>query len=129
MIEWYLLGIEQGLHLSDMSDGTVRMLCWAVILLSPKPPTLKVLDEPEAGLHPSWMKTLAQWIVTASQKAQVIVSTHSPDLLDQFTDQYQNVICFNTEDSNHFTPQTLPEPLLKAKLKEEWELGDLYRVP
>ncbi|SMC82752.1 Predicted ATPase [Desulfocicer vacuolatum DSM 3385] len=39
MIEWHLEGIAHGLHLSDMSDGTVRMLCWAVILLSPKPKT------------------------------------------------------------------------------------------
>lgn len=128
MIEWYIVGIDQGLHLSDMSDGTVRMLCWAVILLSPKPPSLIVLDEPEVGLHPSWMKTLSQWIITASQRAQVMISTHSPDLLDQFTNQYQNVICFNTEDSSHFTPKTLPEQLLKEKLKEDWELGDLYRV-
>ena len=128
MIEWHLEGIANGLHLSDMSDGTVRMLCWALILLSPKPPTLIVLDEPEVGLHPAWMKTLAQWIITASQKAQVIVSTHSPDLLDHFTDQYQKVICFNTEGRNHFSPRTLPEHLLKEKLKEDWELGDLYRV-
>lgn len=128
MIEWYLEGISNGLHLNDMSDGTVRMLCWAVILHSPKQPTLIVLDEPEVGLHPAWMKTLAEWIITASEKTQILVSTHSPDLLDHFTCQYQNVICFDTDGKYHFIPNVLPEHLLKEKLKEDWELGDLYRV-
>ena len=128
MIEWHLEDISHGLHLTDMSDGTVRMLCWAVILHSPKPASLIVLDEPEVGLHPAWMQTLAQWIIAASQKTQIIVSTHSPDLLDHFTQHYHNVICFDAQDRHHFTPGTLPEHLLKAKLDQDWELGDLYRV-
>lgn len=128
MMEWHMDGMKEPFHLSDMSDGTIRMLCWAVILLSPKLPPLIVIDEPEMGLHPAWMKTLALWIKQAAEKTQLIISTHSPDLLDHFTDRYKDVISFESDPHHHFQPQRLKENLVASKLKEDWELGDLYRV-
>jgi energy-coupling factor transporter ATP-binding protein EcfA2 len=93
-IEWHIEGSNEPLYLNEMSDGTVRMLCWAVILHSPKLPSLLVIDEPELGLHPAWLSVLAQWIKQTSEKTQIILTTHSPDLLDKFTDRLENVYCF-----------------------------------
>ncbi|MFN9172997.1 MAG: AAA family ATPase, partial [Synechocystis sp.] len=76
-IQWYIEPLKDPLYLDEMSDGTIRMLCLAVILLSPKLPSMIVIDEPELGLHPAWLKILAQWIKRASEKTQVIISTHS----------------------------------------------------
>ncbi len=127
-VEWYFDGMKEPFYLDEMSDGTVRMLCWAVILHSPIPPSLLVIDEPEMGIHPSWLPILAEWIKTASERTQIIVSTHSPDLLDHFTDRTEDVICFRFDGKNHFTPEHLSREKLSAMFNEGWELGDLYRV-
>lgn len=127
-IEWYFEDTKEPLYLSDMSDGTVRMLCLAIILNSPNLPSLLVIDEPKLGLHIAWLKILAEWIKRASEKTQIIISTHSPDLLDHFTDHLENVICFDSDDNKHFSAKYLNPKLLESKLKEGWELGDLYRV-
>ena len=126
-VEWHT-GAPEPFYLSDMSDGTVRMLCWAVVLHSPLLPTLLVIDEPELSLHPAWMPILAEWIKAAANRTQVIVCTHSPDLLDHFTDRLDSVFCFAKNDDTHFTMRKLPVGELATKLEEGWQLGDLYRV-
>lgn len=130
-LEWHYKDFKDPFFLDEMSDGTVRMLCWATILLSPDPPKLIILDEPELGLHPAWMKPLGRWIKRAAQKTQVILSTHSPDLLDEFTDQWQNVIRFDQEpNGTDYTPVSLAEKKSLKELieKEGYQLGDLYRA-
>ncbi|GBC59722.1 ATPase [Desulfonema ishimotonii] len=127
-IEWHMEDTKECFYLNDMSDGTVRMLCWAVILLSPDLPSLLLIDEPEIGLHPAWMRTLAEWIKMASDRTQVIVTTHSPDLLDHFSDKNQDIICFEYDGKNHFTPKRLDIEKLTPMFEDEWQLGDLYRV-
>ncbi len=129
-VAWHWKNVKEPFYLYDLSDGTVRMLCWALILLSPKLPTLLVIEEPEIGLHVSWLSTLADWIKTASKKCQVIVSTHSPSLLDQFTDQPENVFVFHPKDKEgiHYSISPLSKDRLKGWLADGWELGDLYRV-
>lgn len=104
------------------------MLCWAVVLLSPEMPTLLVLDEPELGLHPAWMQTLAQWIQRASEQTQVIVSTHSPDLLDHFSNRAKDVVCFCKAQDGLWSLSCLDQKILDEKMRKGWELGDLYRV-
>ena len=115
-----------------MSDGTIRMLCWAVILHSPRPPTLIVIEEPELGIHPAWMPILADWIKRATQKTQVIVTTHSPDLLDHFTDQLDDGYIYafqrDFESQSHFKPKRLDRDAISGWLEDGWQLGDLYRV-
>jgi predicted ATPase len=127
-VEWYFEDSKEPFYLSEMSDGTVRMLCWATILHSPLLPSLLVIDEPELGLHVSWMLILAEWIKQAARKTQIIVTTHSPDLLDHFTDRLENVYCFYSKDKTHFAMKTLSKEILSPSLEEGWELGDLYRV-
>jgi len=129
-LEWFVNGIDTPFYLDQMSDGTVRMLCWATVLLSPKKHKLIVIDEPEAGVHPAWLRVLAGWIREASRESQVIISTHSPDLLDYFTDDAACVRVFkqSRDNPNHNTISTLDPTMLENKLKEGWQLGDLYRV-
>lgn len=132
-VEWYVDGCDEPFYLSDMSDGTVRMLCWAVILHSPIPPKLIVIDEPELGIHPAWMPVLAEWIKEASRRSQIVVATHSPDLLDHFTDQLEEsgfIYAFQEvpESQNHFAPNRLSRNAVSTWLDEGWQLGDLYRV-
>jgi predicted ATPase len=132
-IEWHMdipQGKKEQFYLSEMSDGSVRMLCWATILLSPELPSLLVIEEPEIGIHVSWLPILAAWIKKASEKTQVIVSTHSPDLLDYFTENLPNVLVMKQSESlsHRFCLMPLTPELLKDKLDEGWQLGDLYRV-
>ena len=128
-VQWYFEDMEVPFYLDDMSDGTVRMLCWATILHSPILPTLLVIDEPELSLHIAWMGILANWIKQASQKTQIIISTHSPDLLDYFTDCSADVICFEkTLPKGHFKAKKLSEAIIQDKIAEGWQLGDLYRA-
>ncbi|WP_413173065.1 AAA family ATPase [Anabaena azotica] len=127
-LEWYFEDSKEPFYLSEISDGTVRMLCWATILHSPVLPSLLVIDEPELGLHVSWMRILSEWIKQAARKTQIIITTHSPDLLDHFTDCLENVYCFYSEDKNHFAMKALSKEILSPSLEEGWELGDLYRV-
>ena len=129
-VEWHVEGMSEPFYLTEMSDGTVRMLCWATILHSPELPSLLVIDEPELGVHVAWMQTLAEWIKQAAARTQVIVSTHSPDLLDHFTDQTENVFVFRPadRDKNHFTVQSLSPQDVSEWLEQGWQLGDLYRI-
>ena len=132
-VEWHVDGCAEPFFLSDLSDGTVRMLCWAVILHSPIPPRLVVIDEPELGIHPAWMPILAEWIKRAAQKTQVIVTTHSPDLLDHFTDQLSDdgyIYTFqqDSESQNHFRPKRLDRETVSGWIEDGWQVGDLYRV-
>lgn len=129
-IEWHLDNINRPLYLDEMSDGTVRMLCWAIILNSPHLPSLIVIDEPEVGLHVQWLSYLAEWIKNAATKTQIIICTHSPDLLDKFTDRLENVHVFeaSNQEQNLFNVKTLSRKRLQSRLDEGWELGDLYRV-
>ncbi|MEM7538591.1 MAG: AAA family ATPase, partial [Chloroflexota bacterium] len=129
-IEWFWEGVPEAFFIDDLSDGTIRMLCWASILLSPQLPTLIVIEEPEMGIHVSWLSTLAAWIKSAAKKTQVIVTTHSPTLLDQFTDQPENVLVFHPilNDKVHFSVSPLNKERLQSWIDDGWELGDLYRI-
>lgn len=82
---WRELGVEGELTLADLSDGTLRLLCWATLCLSPAIPPLMCIDEPELGLHPRVLPVLAGLLQMASVHSQILVATHSPYLLSQFS--------------------------------------------
>lgn len=69
---------------SQLSDGTIRFICLATALLQPEPPSTIIIDEPELGLHPQALNVLAELIQAASERTQVIISTQSPSLIDNF---------------------------------------------
>jgi len=71
----------------ELSDGTLRFLCLAAALLSPRPPSLIALNEPEGSMHPDLMEPLADLIVAASDLSQLWVTTHSPRLVAAIRDR------------------------------------------
>ncbi len=83
-VRWKTLSREQSA--ADLSDGTLRFLFLLTVLASPNPAPLIAIDEPETGLHPSMLPIIAEYAVDASERTQVILTTHSPQLLDAFED-------------------------------------------
>lgn len=76
-------GMLRPLRAAELSDGTLRFLLWAAALMSPQPPSLMVLNEPETSLHPDLVGPLASLIRSAAGLTQLIVVTHSRALLEQ----------------------------------------------
>ena len=68
--------------MSELSDGTLRYLLLMVALLSPRPPAFMVLNEPEMSLHPDLLPALGRLIAKASERSQVLVVSHSRELVD-----------------------------------------------
>ena len=81
LIEFYQHGLLRPLSGAELSDGTLRYLLWAAALLTPRPPLLMVLNEPETSLHPDLLPALARLIIRASAATQVWVVTHSNRLI------------------------------------------------
>jgi predicted ATPase len=75
-------GMLRPLRAAELSDGTLRFLLWAAALLSPAPPSLMVLNEPETSLHPDLLRPLASLIMAAANLTQVVVVTHSKTMLE-----------------------------------------------
>ena len=80
------LGLLRTLRATELSDGTLRYLCLLAALLSPRPPELLVLNEPEQSLHPDLLRPLARQIVRASRQSQVWVISHAPKLVAAIED-------------------------------------------
>lgn len=73
-------GLSRPLEPAEFSDGTLRFLCLAVALLSPRPPAFIALNEPENSLHPQMLPALASLIAEASHYSQIWLTSHSPEL-------------------------------------------------
>jgi len=82
---WREQDVKEDLTLADLSDGTLRLLCWATLCLAPSIPPLVCIDEPELGLHPRVLPLLAGLLRLASARSQILVATHSPYFLSQFS--------------------------------------------
>ncbi|MGD0714815.1 MAG: AAA family ATPase, partial [Gaiellaceae bacterium] len=83
-IRWRSLQRERSA--ADISDGTLRFLFLLAVLANPSPAPLIAIDEPETGLHPSMLPIVAEYAREAANKAQVILTTHSPEFLNAFGD-------------------------------------------
>ncbi len=75
-------GLLRSLKAAELSDGTLRYLLLISALLSPRPPTLMILNEPETSLHPDLLPPLARLIASAAARSQIIVITHATSLAD-----------------------------------------------
>lgn len=79
-------GLLRPLRAAELSDGTLRYLLWVAALLTPRPPSLMVLNEPETSLHPDLLPALARLIIHASQQTQVWVVSHAGPLIEALRD-------------------------------------------
>lgn len=105
-----------------LSDGTLRFICLATLLMQPNPPKTIVIDEPELGLHPVAVNKLAALIRKASGSTQIIVSTQSINFIDNF-DPEDIIVTDREEGSSVFRRLSTKE--LEAWL-EEYTLGDIW---
>lgn len=107
-----------------LSDGTIHFLCLLTMLCDPTPPPVICIEEPEIGLHPDMISKVADLIMEASKVCQIIVSTHSPFLVDYFTDTPEDVVVVENNDGSSYMSR-----LSKAELLpwlEKYSLGDLW---
>ena len=82
---WRQQGSDYTLWPSQLSDGAIRFICLVTALLQPEPPSTIIIDEPELGLHPYAITLLASLLRSSSKRMQVIVSTQSVPLVNQFS--------------------------------------------
>lgn len=109
---------------SRLSDGTLRYLCLLAILLHPAPPPLVAIEEPELGLHPDVVAKVAELLVDASQRTQLVVTTHSRMLVDALSDHPSSVVvCEKEGGESRFA--RLDDARLKTWL-DDYSLGDLW---
>jgi len=124
LLEWRQKGSDYPFHPSQISDGTLRFICLATVLLQPNPPSTILLDEPELGLHPYALTLLTGLIQKASFKTQVIVSTQSATLIDHF--QPEDIVIVERQDS-----ESIFKRLNKADLKvwlDDYSLSELWQM-
>lgn len=121
--------LNAAVPLVRMSDGTIRWLALLAILLNPAPPPLVCIEEPELGLHPDMIHELAKLLVTASTRMQLIVTTHSERLVEEFSEMPEVVIVCEKENCSsalrRLSAAQLSEWLQEYSLGELWAKGQL----
>lgn len=107
-----------------LSDGTLHFLCLLTILCDPAPPPLVCIEEPELGLHPDILPTLSELLREAASRTQLIVTTHSADLVDLFSDEPDAVIVVENQQGVSTLNRLSREEL--APWLEDYCLGQLW---
>ena len=107
-----------------LSDGTLRYLCLLAILLHPEPPSLVVIEEPELGLHPDLLPTLSDLLLEASERSQLIVTTHSDVLVDALTETPESVVVCEKHAGQTEMRRLDKDDL--AKWLKDYTLGNLW---
>jgi predicted ATPase len=121
-LEWKEKGSETYFNAHALSDGTLRFICLATLLLQPMMPAVILLDEPELGLHPAAISLLADLLSSAAQRTQVLVATQSVTLVNQFTPESVWVV---ERDARHSVFKHLESADMSAWL-EDYSLGELW---
>ncbi|MBF0165709.1 MAG: AAA family ATPase [Magnetococcales bacterium] len=119
---WKQKGSDYALWPSQLSDGSLRFICLVTALLQPDPPSTILIDEPELGLHPCAITLLSSLLRVASERMQVIVSTQSLLLVNEFSlddlivvDYVQGETVFHRHNEEQF-----------ATWLEEYSVGELW---
>ncbi len=126
VLKWQQKGCEDIFNASQLSDGTLRFICLATLLLQPhelQPATI-IVDEPELGLHPYAITIFAEMVKQLSDEKQIIISTQSVELLNEF-DVEDVIVVDRGENGSEF--KRLNESELEVWLEEDYALGDLWK--
>ncbi|MCW2287482.1 putative ATPase [Leucobacter luti] len=98
-------GLKRSVSAAELSDGTLRFILLATALLTPRPPELLVLNEPEGSLHPSLLPALASLIINAARESQIIVVTHAEPLVRALTDESKQIQLLKPGGDTHIDGQ------------------------
>ena len=109
-----------------LSDGTLKFLCLLAVLLNPRISPLVCIEEPEVGLHPDAIQMVAELLVEASQRTQLIVTTHSDALVDALSGTPESVVVCE-RDFDHSTQFKRLDAEKLAVWLEDYKLGELWR--
>jgi predicted ATPase len=116
---------NSSVHVSNISDGTLRFLCLLSVLYNPDSGSLICIDEPETGLHPDMISTISNAILDASGKSSLIIPTHSDKLLNHFEIEHVRVFEKNTENASVVLTHTKEE---FEGWYEDFSLGNMWRA-
>ncbi|MDD3136516.1 MAG: AAA family ATPase [Methanoregula sp.] len=123
-LEWRETGCDLPLYAHQLSDGTLRFICLATLLLQPETPSLILIDEPELGLHPSAINLLGDLIRYASSRSQLIITTQSERLLDCFNPD--EILIVDRVDGH--TTIFRPDLVELGHWLNEYTLGNLWAM-
>lgn len=122
-------GLSSPTPAARVSDGTLRYLFLLTLLKQPDPPPLICLEEPETGLHPDLIHSVAELLIEASQRTQLIITTHSESLVSSLTDFPEAVIVCERDQTGtqlkRLDPERLKTWLERYSLGELWMTGEL----
>ena len=107
----------------DLSDGSLRFICLATLLLQPDLPSVVLLDEPELGLHPTALEALARLLKRAAARTTVLVSTQSVNLVNSFDPE--DIVVTDRDEQGATTLHRLEAGPLATWL-QEYSLGELW---
>ncbi len=128
-VSFHEKGLQHPIPAARLSDGTLRYLCLLTVLCHPEPHLVTCIEEPELGLHPDILPEVADLLIDASSRTQLIVTTHSDVLVDALTEVPESVIiCEKQGPSTHLRRldrQTLEPWLERYRLGELWSSGDI----
>ena len=125
ILRWQQKDCEDVFNVAQFSDGTLRFICLATLLLQPTElqPSTIFIDEPELGLHPFAITIFAELVQKAAVNKQIILATQSVELLDHF-DVEDVIVVDNTENGTDF--KRLDFEHLKLWLDNDYSLGELW---
>lgn len=119
---WEEQDSDMYLDAQSLSDGTLRFIALATLLLQPDPPKTIVIDEPELGLHPAAIEKLAALVRVASHKAQVIIATQSSSFVSCF--EPEDIVVVERKEGG--TAFVRPNEERLASWLEDYSLGELW---
>jgi predicted ATPase len=123
-VQVFLTEGNYGIPASRLSDGTLRYLCLLAILCDPEPPPLICIEEPELGLHPDILPKVAELLREASERTQLIVTTHSDILVDAMTETPEAVVVCSKQEGQTRMERLKAEDL--AVWLDKYRLGSLW---
>jgi len=123
-LEVHEKGLKHPLTAIRLSDGTLRYLCLLTVLCNPEPPPLVCIEEPELGLHPDILPKVAELLVEASERTQLIVTTHSDILVSAFSDCPESVLVCERDEKGTSVRRLESDRL--EKWLEQYSLGELW---